>query len=261
MHLNLDIDSTISVTIRDKEYPVAVAGNGIPCLSIGQGTFGQLTLSKHFKHYFKIYSSNLYFDKEYALDNPSTLTMDRMIDDIKELGDQLGLTQYVLFGFSAFGIITLEFAKKYPDLVAGIIMVGTPPNSNQYVAARNNAYFESHAEPERKALYAYRRAEVAKEDLSKLDYSAKILRTYVYRDAPLYWHNPDFDCSEIWHHIQLDEATNIHLFTDVLPKIDVMKGLEKIQCPIFLAAGLSDYNCCPFIWKEVKNLPPTYDDC
>ncbi len=44
-------------------------------------------------------------------------------------------------------------------------------------------------------------------------------------------------------------------FTDILPKTKVEQGLERINVPIFLAAGLSDYDCCPWLWKDLPNLP------
>ncbi|MFI5332496.1 MAG: alpha/beta fold hydrolase [Candidatus Babeliales bacterium] len=254
MKLNHHVNEIISVQIRGKEYPVAVAGTGIPCLSIGTGTLGQRTLSEQFKKFFKVYSSELYFDQRFALAEPTSLTMDQMVDDIAELSKQLHLSRFVLFGFSAFGIVALEFAKKYPALVKGIIMVGTPPNSNAQIGARNNAYFEANAEPERKRIDTERSTEIAKEDLNKLTYSDRFLRRYVYRSAPRYWYIPDFDCSELWHDIIVDKIFD-HLFNTIFPQTDVMKNLEKITCPIFLAAGKSDYDCCPWMWKEIKNLP------
>ncbi|HLB94138.1 MAG TPA: hypothetical protein VJJ81_02730 [Candidatus Babeliales bacterium] len=134
-------------------------------------------------------------------------------------------------------------------------MVGTPPNANAQVAARNKAYFATHAEPERKRIYTQRAAEIAKEDLSKLNYAERFLRQYIYGSAPIYWHIPDFDCSELWHDIIVDEILN-HLFNTIFPQTDVMQNLTKVTCPIVLAAGKSDYDCCPWTWQEIPNLPP-----
>ena len=254
MNLNIKIDATAAITIDGKQYPVKIAGQGLPLLCIGTGTLDQRALSHEFKRHFRVYSSELYFDKRYTPDTVESLTIDKIIDDYSSMAEQLGLSSYFLFGFSAFGLIALEFAKKYPDRVRGIIMVGTPPNSNPTVGARNNAYFEQHAEPLRKSIEAERRAEIAQEDLSKLDFNARFKRLYIYRDAPRNWFKPDFDCSDIWKDIEVGKAMEL-LFAHLLPKLDVMQDLEQIQCPVFLAAGLSDYNCWPITWKEM-NLPP-----
>lgn len=258
MHLNLKTDEATTVSIDGKKYPVNIAGTGLPTLCIGTGTLDQRALSAEFKRHFKLYSSELYFDKRYSLDATESLTIDKIIDDYASVGEQSGLQSYFLFGFSAFGLIALEFAKKYPERVRGIIMVGTPPNSNPTVGTRINAYFEQQAEPLRKVIDAKRRAEVADEDLSKLDFDARFKRMYIYRDAPRNWFKPDFDCSDIWQGIELGTAME-YLFAVLFPQLDAMQGLEKIECPIFLAAGLSDYNSCPIAWKEIKNLPPHMD--
>jgi pimeloyl-ACP methyl ester carboxylesterase len=36
----------------------------------------------------------------------------------------------------------------------------------------------------------------------------------------------------------------------------VKKGIEKVSCPIFLAVGMSDYDCCPWDWEKLTPLPP-----
>lgn len=248
---------TIHVKIRGKSYPVIKSGSGIPCLLICLGTPSFRTLSKNFANNFEIYSSDVYWVENNALDDPESVTMDIIIDDIKALSDALNLNQYIIFAHSAYGIVALEFAKKYPNIVSGIIMVGTPVNSNLEVAKKNDSIFQNMADKKRKLIDAERRNEIEKEDLTKLTPPERWMREYVYRDAPRYWHIPDFDCSELWDRLVLSKLLT-RLFTDILPTVDVLKGLEKINEPIFLAAGISDYDCCPWLWKEVTNLPKNF---
>lgn len=248
---------TIPVTIRNKTYTVIKAGKGIPCLLICLGTPSLRTLSKNFSETFEIYSSDVYWIAENGLEDINAVTMDTIIDDIKALGDALNLKKYIIFAHSAYGIIALEFAKKYPEVAAGIVMVGTPVNSNSSVGEINNLIFEKEAGPARKAIDKARRDELAKEDLNKLTPAERWVREYIYRDAPRYWHVPDFDCTELWHGMRLDKLF-VRLFNEILPNTDVLKGLEKVKTPIFLAAGVSDYDCCPWKWAEVKNLPQNF---
>jgi hypothetical protein len=72
------------------------------------------------------------------------------------------------------------------SLLKGIIMVGTPLNSNLEVSRLNNEYFDTHADSVRKQIDAERRAEFIKEDLTLLDPSSKFLRGYIWRDASRY---------------------------------------------------------------------------
>ena len=246
--------SISQITVRGRTYPVEKKGAGIPCLSVGIGTPNLRTLSPDFFQHFEVYASDLYFVQDHGLEDISHVTLEELVEDLKTVEEALGLDQYILFGHSAFGILALEFVKKYPERVAAVIMVGTPVNANSEVAAQNNRIFEQQADPERKKLDALRREEIAPEDLTALSPSERFLREYIYRDAPRYWYIPDYDCSHIWKGFVLDRFVE-RLFTTIFPAVDVRKGLESIQTPVFLAAGLSDYDCCPWLWQKLPNLP------
>src|SRR5579871_6408227 len=105
-------EETFNVDLKGKSYPVVKVGKGIPCILICLGTPSFRTLSKKFAEIFTVYSSDLYWVKNRALDNPTLMTMDTIVDDIKAVGDALGLEKYVIFAHSAYGIIALEFAKN-----------------------------------------------------------------------------------------------------------------------------------------------------
>lgn len=255
MQLSVYTSKTVAIEVRGSAYPVTISGIGIPSLIIGIGTLMQRTLSERFRKSFMLYSGDMYWDRRNKLHHASELTMEHILDDNAEIAYNLNLSSFVIIAHSAYGIVALEFAKKYPSLVRGIIMIGTPPNSNTMVAAQNNEYFEKHAEPIRKIIDAERRQRFAEEDLSTEDAHTKFVRCYVYRDAPRYWYIPDFDCSALWEDIILDDVID-HFFSTVLPATDVREKLETVKCPIFLAAGESDYDCCPFLWHKIKNLPP-----
>lgn len=250
-------EKILNVSIGDKSYPVIKSGKGLPCLLICLGTPSFRTLSQQFANTFEIYSSDVYWIESHALKNPELMTMDKIIDDIKSLGDALNLKEYFIFAHSAYGIIALEFAKKYPNVAAGIIMVGTPVNANAQVAEKHEIIFQQTADQKRKLIDVERRAKIQKEDLSGLTPQQRWLREYVYRDAPRYWHQPDFDCSELWNEINLSELL-VRLFTDILPTTNVLKNLETVKEPVFLASGVSDFDCCPWSWNEVSNLPSNF---
>jgi proline iminopeptidase len=258
MHLNHYIDRIVEVNIRGKRYPVSIAGHGIPCLVIGTGLIVQRTLSQQFKQVFEVYASDMYWERKYGLENPAHLTFGQIIEDIMALVDALKISKYVVFGFSVFGLVALEFAKRYPNQACGILMVGTPMNCNASVAAINNQIFEENADDNRKKIDTMRRSLVSQEDLSNLSTHERFKRTYTYRDAPRYWHVPDMDCTQLWEGIELDPLLD-HFFENIIPSLDVRVGLEAIQTPVYLCAGLSDFDCCPAqSWPTVPNLPPHF---
>lgn len=222
---------------------------------IGTGILTQRSLSQGFFDHFNVYASDLYFVKEQALPDVSSMTMEKIIDDIKAWGTALELKDYMLFGHSAYGIVALEFSKKYPKLATHLLLTGTPANSTPQVAAHHDQLFQAQADKKRKQLDAERRAQIAQQDLTTLSPSERWAREYIYRDAPRYWHIPDYDCSHLWEGIILDRFMET-FFANILPNIDVRKNLSDIQTPIFLAAGLNDYDCCPWLWQDLSNLPP-----
>jgi len=255
MKLFTKIDDTLQIQVSGKTHPVTVCGNGLPLLAIGIGTLMQRTLSDRFKRSFKVYSTDLYWVREGALPDESSITMANVVDDVVAVARQLGLRQFFIIGHSAFGIVALEVAKAYPDMVLGIIASGMPTNSNPQVAADNDAFFNAHADPIRKALDVKRRAEFAALDLQGLSVSEACLKSFVERDAPRFWHDPAFNCWPVWSNVHPTPLFADRFYSVLLPPIDATKDLSKVHCPVFLAAGVSDYDCCPFLWKDVPGLP------
>lgn len=256
MNLDLCPDQIVFISIRGRKYPISISGEGTPCLVIGTGTLIQRTLSKKLKKKIKLYSSDLYWDNKFSLGVPCNLTMEIILEDIRELAETLSLKKFILLGHSCFGLVALEFAKKYPDLVSGVIMIGTPLNWNPASIFTNNKIFYQYAEENRKRIDAERRRVVEVEDLSQLSASERFLREYVFRDAARYWHISDFDCSKLWEDYMPGEEV-IYFLDVLLSHMDTRIELKSIQIPIFLAAGLSDYDSCPaHTWPTLKKLPP-----
>lgn len=65
-------------------------------------------------------------------------TMDQFADDLRALLDQLKVGPAVVAGHSMGGYVTLAFARMYPGLVRGLVLVGTRsgPDSPEAAAGR-----------------------------------------------------------------------------------------------------------------------------
>src|SRR5688572_2110555 len=99
------------IYLDDKAYPVYLDGDGKnPCLCIGIGSLMQKTLSQRFKNIFSVYSTDLYWINKNRLLDPSQLTMEKIIDDIFSVIEQLDLKNPTLLAHSAYGIVALEAA-------------------------------------------------------------------------------------------------------------------------------------------------------
>ena len=56
-----------------------------------------------------------------------TYSLEQMRDDLRQFADALGLDRFVLGGHSMGGTVATLFAERYPDRLAGLILVDSPP--------------------------------------------------------------------------------------------------------------------------------------
>lgn len=56
-----------------------------------------------------------------------TYSLEEMRDDLRQFADALGLDRFVLGGHSMGGTVATLFAERYPDRLAGLILVDSPP--------------------------------------------------------------------------------------------------------------------------------------
>ena len=57
----------------------------------------------------------------------ATYSLEEMREDLRQFADALGLHRFVLGGHSMGGTVATLFAERYPDLLAGLILVDSPP--------------------------------------------------------------------------------------------------------------------------------------
>jgi pimeloyl-ACP methyl ester carboxylesterase len=60
------------------------------------------------------------------------------VEDVVDLVVSLGIRQkIVLLGLSMGGYVCFEFARRYPDMLCGLILVGTQPTADSDAAKRS----------------------------------------------------------------------------------------------------------------------------
>lgn len=244
---------TIEKTIRIDgiSYPVTIQGKGkINVVCIGGATLVQRALSSECKEFMTLYAADLYWPKKFKLANPAAITIDKIVDDMISVIDQLQLDDIILFGHSAYGLMAMEAAKRCDPRIKGVIMVGTPTESNSTIAEANNKYFEEHASQERKENDGLRKEYYQK--IRKPTDSAISLNAYESFSAR-YWY--DYNISrkfleELWQDVEIDDNICNHFFGDLLPKYITKIDIEKIKIPVILLAGQYDYDCAPLnLWQ------------
>lgn len=130
-----------------------IEGEGsIPCLFIGPGSLYLPTIPDNTKtELFTFYDVDRYFaypigeDKVNVVEIES-LTLDSYIEYYETCRNALNLSKIAVMGPSAIGLVAYEYAKRFPDVISHVILLGTPSTTKGLVE-RQNIFFEGNYNP------------------------------------------------------------------------------------------------------------------
>ncbi|HSI66366.1 MAG TPA: alpha/beta hydrolase [Planococcus sp. (in: firmicutes)] len=108
-------------------------GNGLPIVFVHTFIMGH-NVFKHQEQLSEKYQT-IFFDLRghgRSSKGNRPVTIELLADDLKKLLDQLGIEQAVLCGYSHGGLIVQEFALKYPERTAAIILSGGYSELNSF---------------------------------------------------------------------------------------------------------------------------------
>ena len=205
-------------------------------------------------HFEKLFSSILidYFQLFFIQPSISNkikanINLDQVVEDIESLRKKLRLKLISLLGFSVNGFIVLEYAKKYPQNTARLLLIGAFPTTKDIEKIRNE-YWNSFASTKRKLIL---KEKLSQARLVEIKNSNAFIKNYI-ANGPRYSYNPYYDTSWFWkNNIVNFEAVNHFdvLFTNYNPTI----YFNKIKCPIFIAHGKYDFVVPHILWNnEIK---------
>jgi proline iminopeptidase len=144
--------------------------------------------------------------------------------------------------------MALEYAKKYPDNVSHVVMIGSP-GLNAGNERLMDQYWEELASPERKAVMEESQRRLPDQELAKLPPGQRFIRTY-FRNAPRIWFDPHFDASPLWEGV---EANDVSLQVPFFGDVDITQGLDNFDRPVFLALGRYDFLVVPpSAWDSIR---------
>ncbi len=84
---------------------------------------------------------------------PEDLTFERLADDLEAIRADVGVERIAVLGQSMLGALAIEYGRRRPRSVWGVIAVGAPPRGDlAHVAAAAAAFFERDASDERRQV-------------------------------------------------------------------------------------------------------------
>jgi proline iminopeptidase len=174
---------------------------------------------------------------------PDSFELDTILNDCEQLRLSLGLGSVVVIGHSGHAFMALEYAKRFPEHVSHVVMIGCSPKLGPEAFAAADRYWEESVDPVRKAVMAENLARLPDTAFEGRPFSEFFVPFYL-RNAPRFWFDPRFDASELWAGVAPNGIMG-KIWGEDFARIDVSSGLAGLARPVFLALGRYDFSVAP----------------
>lgn len=234
-----------SVIVEGTELKYATRGSGEPFVIFGFPDYFSENLEDHFQLFFLGTRTTA---EKYSPINPDEYTLETLLEDIDTLRSAAGLDKFIIGGHSIMGVIAYEYAKRYPEHVSHVVMMGSPSTfaSEEYQNVVNK-YWEA-APPERKALFEEKQQQLSG-TLDGLSPREVLVKSVVSESAKR-WHDPSFNDTPILEKVSYNMDFVGHLFGTLFSNYEMFGPGDEPDIPVFVAMGKSDYVCPPTLWVD-----------
>jgi len=244
--------STGTVGVGGTKLKYVVEGRGQTCLVIGSSIYYPRTFSQELRNHLKMFFVDMpWFAEEYVPVDPREYTIQSTADDIETIRSSLGLDRVLLMGHSIHGTIAFEYARRYPDYVTGVILIGSPNifgNEAYDLATRD---FWKTATNKRIQKQRRNWEELAAQPpLSGGDIT---IGNYIAM-APKYWYDPDYDARWLWKGMTVNQDLIEHLYGTIFADYNMFGSEKRVPVPSLVILGKYDY-VVPFpIWQDLDSI-------
>lgn len=223
-------------------------GHGLPMMVLGASRFYPRYFPKSLREHFEI----VFCDLRQWVPTPdgfdiTAITRDTFSDDVEAVRQAVGFDRPVVAGQSQHGAIALEYARRYPGSVRGVVAVAAvPPVGSGEGLESAEDFCRRDAHPERLAAHARNMA--ARRLPATVETSQDFIDQYVFNDA-VNWYDFTFDCSPLWEGTYVNPSVMGQLFE---PEGLGGYQVEALDVPVFLALGRYDYGIPFYLWDQPK---------
>lgn len=234
-----------------------VEGDGRPALVVGSALYYSRAFSENLRQHLRlILMDHRGFAPPPGPSDTEAFALDTLIDDMEQVRQALDLGPVVVIGHSGHAFMALEYAKKYPANVSHVVMIGIAPDLSASSAEATETYWETSASAERKAVMEENLRRLPDDEIAQLPVSPgqRFIRTYI-RNGPKAWHDPRFDSSPLWEGVEINMDMFNHVWGRIFRDLDITRGLETFNRPVFLALGRYDFLVAPpSSWEPLRPL-------
>lgn len=175
-------------------------------------------------------------------------THDQWVADVDALRVWAGAERFVMAGGSYGGFVAMEYAVRYPERLLALVLRDTAPDGRHDELALENARASDRVDIPEQRLHRMFAGEV-RDDRDFRDLWRELL--------PLYTYEPDPDAIEAkvasvdYHH-----ATHNAAFSVARATYDVKPGLPRVDCPVLVTVGRTDWITPVPYSEEIAGLLP-----
>ncbi|MDR7855128.1 alpha/beta hydrolase [Tissierella sp.] len=252
-----DIDQYLYIRGQDQDNPIILFLHGGPGSPMTPIIYGYQDLLED--EYTIVNWDQRNSGKTYYLNNAekvyNTLSMDRMVEDIREiisyLSNRFGQEKVVIMGHSWGSALGTEFIKEYPELVSAYIGVGQVINSEEGDVFAYNATKDAIKESENKedleTLENLNGYLVTDEDFSLKSFStfrglmSKYLNPISDRTTQMIIFSPYYSLKEISSFLKNPFELQKPLMDYLVYDFDARDLVNEYQVPIYYILGEYDW--------------------
>ncbi len=230
-----------------------IEGTGTPTMVIGSSVYYPRVFSQDLRtHLRMVFLDHRGFAPSPGVVDTTAFALDTLLDDVERAREELGLGRIAVVGHSGNAFMALEYAKRYPENVSHVIMIGIAPDLGAANTQAMEQNWQEFASQQRKAVMEENLQRIPDEQLAALPPGQGFIRGYI-RDAPRIWYDPHFDSSPLWEGVQINMDMFNHVWGRIFADIDITQQLDSFDRPVFLALGRYDFLVAPpSSWDPIR---------
>lgn len=240
------LNGTVNVAGASLAY--FVEGSGAAVMVIGSAVYYPRTFSIKFKTSFRVaYADLRHFASTEESASSEEIGLDTYINDVERIRKAIGFERFVLIGHSHHGNLALEYAKRHPERVSHLVLIGTPPCNVQKTIMGAERYWGKASEA-RKVKLEKNRASLASKKRTSLEPEDAFVAQYV-ADGPKYWYDADYDATPLWEGVPLNMEA-LSAFKGFFVNYELSWEPTHLNAPVLVVMGMYDYAVPHTLWDK-----------
>jgi len=250
------VEDAGSVDVEGASLRYRIEGDGAPCLVIGSAAYYPRVFSPDLRQHLQMAFADVrhFGSRSEPSLSPDRITIDRYAADVERVREALHLGDVILIGHSIHATVALEYARRYPEHVRGVVAIGGTPVENAEARAVSDAYWLSQASDERKKLLVKREAALTPDVRASLSDGELFVREYI-TASPWYWFDPTYDASWLWEGVTPDMAV-LNRLGELLDPYHLSQGPGRISVPVLIAQGRFEFGAPYTLWEAHRHELP-----